>query len=143
MKIGKITAGIAVLAALAVLVLPEIFPVCPIGNSPMRCFYTYQAEFLIALLGVIVAISLYFTKEPETKKLTYFFLILIGIIVLVLPASWAIGICGHGDSPCHITSAWTNGAATLLILAGVFGIWISGRQSVISVKDTAKKAQFI
>lgn len=128
MKIGKVTAGIAVLAALGLLVLPEVFPVCPVEKSPMRCFYAYQAEFLVALLGVVVAVSLFFTKQAETQKLTYFFLLLIGIIALVLPANWAIGICGHGDSLCHITAAWTNSAAILLTLAGVAGIWAAGRE---------------
>jgi glucan phosphoethanolaminetransferase (alkaline phosphatase superfamily) len=125
--INKVTGWITVAASLSLLVLPVIFPVCTVEKSPMRCFYTYQAEFLFALLAVVIALSLFFTKETETKKLTYFFLFLIGIIVLVLPSSWAIGICGHSDSQCHITAAWTNGAAILLALAGLVGIWAAWR----------------
>lgn len=128
MNIDKITKWIAVLTSSSLLVLPKIFPVCEItGKSPMRCFFTYQAEFIVALLAFIIALSLFFIKEVETKKLTGFLLFLIGIIMIILPASWGIGICNHEGSPCHITTAWTDGAAVILSLSGLIGVWIAGK----------------
>lgn len=129
MKIDKITKWLAVLTSFSLLVLPKIFPVCAINDkSPMRCFFTYQAEFIVALLAFIIALSLFFIKEIETKKLTGFLLFLIGIIMIILPASWGIGICNHEGSPCHITAAWTDGAAVILSLSGLIGVWTNGKQ---------------
>lgn len=130
MKIDKITKWLAVLTSFSLLVLPKIFPVCAITDkSPMRCFFTYQVEFIIALLAFIIALSLFSTKEVETKKLTGFLLFLIGIIIFVLPTSWGIGICGHDGSQCHTTAAWTDGAAVILSLSGLIGARSAGKQS--------------
>ena len=130
MKIGKIADGIAVLASFSLLWLPKIFPVCTItGKSPMHCFFTYQAEFMIALLAFIIALSLFFTKAAETKYLIGFLLFLIGIIIIVLPARWAIGICVPADSPCQVTTAWTTGAAVILALSGLIGAWTVGKKT--------------
>ncbi|MDF2565017.1 MAG: hypothetical protein K0Q53_1412 [Massilibacillus sp.] len=130
MKTGKITKWLAVLTSFSLLVLPKIFPVCAItGKSLMRCFFTYQVEFMIALLAFIIALSLFFIKEVETKQLTGFLLFLIGMIIIVLPTSWGIGICEHDGSPCHITAAWTGGTAVILALSGLIDAWSTVRQS--------------
>ena len=130
MRIEKINQWVAVLASFSLLVLPKIFPVCEITDKgPMRCFFTYQVEFMIALLAFIIALSLVFTKEVETKKLTGFLLFLIGIILIVLPTNWVIGICGHAGSSCHTTKAWTDGAAVILALSGVICAWLVARPS--------------
>jgi hypothetical protein len=131
MKIDKITKWLAVLASISLIVLPKFISVCDVAGkgSPMRCFFTYQAEFLLALLALIVAISLFFTKETESKKITGFFLFIIGVIILSLPASWVIGLCNHGDSPCHTTAAWTGGASIVLAFNGAIIVWRSGKEN--------------
>lgn len=103
--------ALALLAGIALLLLPWVFPVCSIAgrSMPMRCFFAYQAEFLLALFTVIIATSLFFTKERETKQLTGFFLVVAASLIFIIPAQWVIGICGHGDSPCHVTTAWARG----------------------------------
>ncbi|CUH97076.1 hypothetical protein P22_3202 [Propionispora sp. 2/2-37] len=117
--------ALALLAGIALLVLPWVFPVCSIAgrNMPMRCFFAYQAEFLLALFTVIIAVSLFFTKEKETKQLTGFFLVVAAVLIFIIPAQWVIGICGHGDSPCHVTTAWARGLSLVLGLAGLAITW--------------------
>lgn len=121
----KWTYSIAVLAGIALLVLPWLFPVCSLeGHStPMRCFFAFQTEFLLALLAVIIAISLFFTRERETKQLTGFLLVVIAALIFIVPSQGVIGICGHGDSPCHVTTGWTRAVSAILGLAGLAVIW--------------------
>ena len=138
MKLNKLFYWIALLTSLSLLVLPKFLPICEVvaGKPPMRCFYTYQAEFILALLALIIAVGLFFAKEEETRKFIGFFLFLLGIIILILPESWALGLCSHGDSACHSTTHWITGASILLSLSGVASLWQAAQES--TKDDTAK-----
>jgi hypothetical protein len=131
MKLNKLIYWVALLISLSLLLLPKLLPICEVvaGKPPMRCFYTYQAEFLMALLAVIIASGLFFAKEAETKKFIGSFLFILGIIILILPEAWAIGLCSHGDSACHSTTHWITGASILLSLSGVASSWQATQES--------------
>jgi hypothetical protein len=115
--------GLALVAAIALLVLPYIFPVCPVEGKPMRCFFTYRAEFLFAWLAILGALLLLQARQPEVKKIVGVFLVAIAAAVFILPFSWSAGICMHADSACHVTTGWIRGASILLAGSGLFTIW--------------------
>ncbi|MCE5284408.1 MAG: DUF4418 family protein [Pelosinus sp.] len=123
MNLDKWSYWLSLLSSASLIIIPFVFPICPVGAKPMRCFFAFQAEFLLTLLAVVTALSLFFTKEKETKRVSGFFLSLIGILIFVLPFQWVIGICGHSDSPCHLTAALTRGLSVVLILVGAFIAW--------------------
>lgn len=120
-------AWIALVISLALVVLPRIVPVCTgiaANGNPMRCHYAYQAEFLVVLLAVILSGSLFFLHTSEARLLTGFVLIMLGIIIVVLPQPWAIGICFRGMS-CEKTTFFTVAGGGLLALTGAIIAWLN------------------
>lgn len=141
-KKWSITAGIAIVISLALLIIPKFFPICAMmvetakgGAVPMRCFYTYQAEFLISLVSLLVAGALFFLKGGEARRLAGLFLILLGAITILLPQSWVIGICADAGAPCRLTTIWTIGAGLLLILAGGYAALLASKSGVNEQKE--------
>jgi len=119
MRVNKLIRWIVLLAALGLLFAPVIFPVCPVEGKPMRCFYTYRAEFIFALLAVIGAITLFFVKAQETRYVLGGALFLVALSIFLLPFSWILGVCAHGDSPCHITALFTKVVSAVLAISSL------------------------
>ena len=124
----KILAWVVLLLSLVLLLLPRIIPICTglADSKPMVCHYTYQAEFLVTLLAVIVAGGLFVLRTAEARLLSGFILALLGIIVVVLPQSWAIGLCTYGG--CQKTVFFSVGGGGLLALVGAAIAWNSARK---------------
>ncbi len=126
----SIIAGIAAVISLSLLIIPRIFPVGMLMATasgsmiPMDDFYTYQAEFLIALAALLVTGTLFFLKGAEARQLSGLFLVLLGAIIVLLPTSWVIGVWS-GDN--HLTVAWTIIGGLLLILAGGLAAWLAAK----------------
>lgn len=124
---NKVMAGIAMAVSLILLILPRIIPICTglaPGGSPMRCHYAYQAEFLVVLLAVVISGSLFVVRTAETRLFAGFVLLLLGIIIIVLPQSWAVGICFRGMA-CEKTTFFTVAGGGLLALTGAAVAWFS------------------
>ncbi|WP_196590427.1 DUF4418 family protein [Pectinatus frisingensis] len=131
MKLYKPLAWISLIVSIVLLFLPRIVPICTDlagGMNPMRCHYTYQAEFLVGLLAVIISFSLFVLHTLEAKKLASFIISLLGIIVILLPQSWVIGICIHPASACHRTTAITICLGILLVLVGIIQVFLLSKQ---------------
>jgi hypothetical protein len=135
MNFDKWSYWLSLLISASLIIIPFVFPICPVGAKPMRCFFAFQAEFLLALLAFVTALSLFFTSASETKSISGFFLLLIGIVIFVLPFQWVIGICGHGESPCQLTAGLTRGLSVLLIFTGAFIAW---RKNILQNKEITK-----
>lgn len=90
----------------------------------MKCHYAYQGEFLVALLAVVIACSLFVVRTAEARLLAGFVLLLLGVIIIVLPQSWAIGICFRGMA-CEKTTFFTVAGGGLLALTGAAVTWFS------------------
>jgi hypothetical protein len=135
MKLDKWTYWLSLLVSAGLLVIPLVFPICPVGAKPMRCYFAFQAEFLFALLALVSAVSLFFTREAETKRISGFFLLLLGIIIFVLSIQWGIGICGHSNSPCQLTASLTRDLSILLAFIGGF---IAFRKTTSSDEESTK-----
>ncbi|WP_094603212.1 hypothetical protein SPSIL_012160 [Sporomusa silvacetica DSM 10669] len=126
----KLFSWSALLAAIVLLILPRLIPICNglmKNGSPMSCHYTYQAEFIFALLAVILASALFVLRTEEARLLTGFILLLLGIIVIVLPQPWASGICQAGG--CMKTAFFSNIGGGWLALSGAGIVWLIGRKA--------------
>lgn len=136
----KILAWVMLLLSLGLLFLPRIVPICTglAGGKPMVCHYTYQAEFLTALLAVIAAAALFVLRTYEARLLSSFIVALLGLTVAVLPQSWAIGLCTHGA--CQKTGFFSVGGGVLLTLAGALAAWINAKKMQTDPASREKNA---
>lgn len=123
MKKYKLLSWGAIKISIFLLILPRLIPICDgiMDGHPMTCHYTYQAEFVITLLVVIISASLLVLHSSEARLLAGFLIVLLGISIIVLPQSWAIGICENGA--CGKTTFFATIAATLLVVTGAGIVW--------------------
>lgn len=129
MRYDKILGWIAVVTGFFLLVLPRVIPICTgltAAGSPMRCHYTYQAEFLLTLIAVILAGALFVLKTAEARMMTGFTLALVAIVLALLPEPWVSGICANGG--CQKTAFFTAVGAGLLAITGAVIAWLNYRQ---------------
>lgn len=126
---------LALLSSLVLVVLPRIFPICTglMNGNPMHCHYAYQAEFLFAILAVILAGFLFVLKTSEARALTGLLLSFIAIIIIVLPQPWAIGICTQGS--CLKTAYFSTLIAALLAIIGIFIVFKNFRERDYEIKE--------
>lgn len=132
----SITAIFASVISLGLLVGPRLFPICRTmletvggGMVPMRCHYTYQAEFLISLTSLLASGALFFVREEEGRRLTGWGLALLGVLTILLPQSWVIGVCAGPGAPCGLTYRWTVTGGALLVASGVVAAWRTSHPS--------------
>jgi len=116
----KILSWAAFVISIVLLILPRIIPICTgiMGNgNPMHCHYAYQAEFIVTLLAVILSASLFVLRTHEARLLASFVAFLLGIIVIILPQPWAIGICENGA--CLKTTFFETIGGSILAITGL------------------------
>jgi len=129
LKYDKLLAWLVLLGSLFLLALPRLIPTCTgvaANGSPMLCHYTYQAEFLVALVATILAGALFALKTSEARLLAGFTLALLAVVLAVLPAAWASGICANGA--CGKTAFFTVAGAGVVALAAAVLAWINYRR---------------
>jgi hypothetical protein len=66
---------------------------------------------------VILAVALFALRTAEARLLTGFFLLLLGVVIIILPQPWALGICQHGGA-CHKTAFFAAIGGGLLAVNG-------------------------
>ncbi|MDR3590119.1 MAG: DUF4418 family protein, partial [Negativicutes bacterium] len=123
----KAVAWSAVLVSLALLVLPRIVPICTgltKTGSPMQCHFAFQAEFLITLLALILSGALLVLRTAEAKFLAGFVILLLGLVIVIIPQPWALGLCEDGGA-CHRTGFFETIGGALLVLTGLGALWLS------------------
>jgi hypothetical protein len=89
------------------------------ASVPMRCHWTFQTEFLLALATLIVTVGLWAVRNPEARRAAGSALALFGLLVVAVSQSWVIGLCGNPAMPCHATAHWLWFWAALLVIDGV------------------------
>lgn len=131
MNRDKGIAWFAVIISIGLLLLPRLIPICT-GHAkaggqllPMACHYAYQAEFIIGLLAVIVAASLFVLRTAEGKLFASLLILLLGLVIVIIPQPWAIGICPAGG--CQKTTFFVTIGGILYSLAGLINIWLIRR----------------
>ncbi len=64
MSIGTIVAGVLLAAG------PQfLFKVCPVGDKPMKCFYTAKALIAVGVILAVVGALQLLAKQAESKRL--------------------------------------------------------------------------
>ena len=133
-KNWNITAGIAAIIAVALLLIPTIYPPCTGmvetamgGAVPMKCHWTFRAEILVSSAMLLVALGQLFTKGIEARRFSAGFIIILALMAILLPQNAVIGICMKASMACRTTAAWTEGAALLLLLLGLYQIFFAAK----------------
>lgn len=134
-KITKIIAVIQAVAALCVLGAVKIWaPVCTgmltleSGKETfMKCHYTGQAALAVAIILLVAAVVLFFSKEGH--KLVQV-ISMVSAVMLFLLFTTLIGICANPEMQCHQTAFWCQGAAAVTVVAGIVDL-LSGKKGQI------------
>ncbi|MDR3590534.1 MAG: DUF4418 family protein, partial [Negativicutes bacterium] len=98
-------------------------------GSPMQCHFAFQAEFLITLLALILSGALLVLRTAEAKFLAGFVIFLLGLVIVIIPQPWALGLCEDGGA-CHRTGFFETIGGALLVLTGLGALWLSRKTEV-------------
>ena len=79
------------------------------------------------LACLILSVTLFVLRSNEARLLAGFIIALLGIIIVILPQAWAIGICPPGMGSCHKTTFFVTIAAGLLTIAGAWIVFLHRR----------------
>jgi hypothetical protein len=95
--------------ALALVLTPFLFPPCSgsiLAQSPMHCQNTFQVEFLLAVLSVLTAGGLWLVKTSRGQSGLGAVLAILGILAMLVPQSFFLGLCRNPNMPCHQGYHW-------------------------------------
>jgi len=113
--------------SLALALTPRFVPPCTHqietaagAFTPMRCHWTFQIEFLLAVSVLIVAGALWVVRHAESRRIVGGALVLLAALVFSVTQTWAIGLCGNSEMACHQTAHWLWLWAALLAADGIF-----------------------
>ena len=95
MSIGTMIIGVLLAAG------PQfLFKVCPVGDKPMKCFYTAKALIAVGVILAVVGALQLLAKQAESKRL----LAITGAVVCVMSILFPtvlIGSCMKPDMSCN------------------------------------------
>ena len=120
----KIVSVVEVAALLALVVWAAVSGGCATqlelanGNSmPMKCFWTFKAVPFAGAIGVVSALLSLFAKTLEGRRFTAAVSAVAAIAAMLLPTSFAIGLCANAEMHCHATAlgVWVLGAIALVL----------------------------
>ena len=118
----RISNALALLASLALVAIPNILPRCS-GN--MRCNLAFNADLVLALLALVVAIYSFYIRENESRRLAGVLLALLGVGAISVLQPGVIGLCASPNMHCHHTAPWLVGAGAVLSVSGLWQIWLA------------------
>ncbi|HWR39350.1 MAG TPA: DUF4418 family protein [Patescibacteria group bacterium] len=127
MRNTKWAGGLALLASLALIAIPNSLPRCA-GN--MRCNLAFNADLILALLALVVAIYSFYLTNNESRRLVGVLQALLGVGVIAVLQPGVIGLCASPHMHCHHTAPWLIGAGVVLSASGLWQIWLA--RSVVS-----------
>jgi MFS family permease len=133
---GRVANGLASGLAVTLLLSPLFVPPCD-GTMPMRCHWTFEVEWLLAVSVVGVAASLWFVRRVDARRVIGAVLAWFGVLVIAVTQSWVVGLCGHSEMACHHTAHWLWLWAGCLVAVGVTiaARVRTGRNVVVHVHD--------
>lgn len=144
----KIIGFLALVVTLTLLFLPKLVPICSAlvatasgGQMPMRCYFTFRAQSLLALTGLFTAATIFFTRNKEARMVTGIVMAVIGIMMFILPLPGISGICRHDHAACQNTAFWNCILSSFLILLGLLVMFLKTPSSVNpSIKDDEQRS---
>lgn len=90
-----------------------IFPVCPVGDIPMKCHWTARAELGAGALVAVTGILLLLFSNSKVRSGLSLSLVFSGIFALLIPTT-LIGVCGGVHMDCNKLTL-----PALIILSGI------------------------
>jgi hypothetical protein len=126
-----IIGGIFIVLALLMAIIPQFSSCQSQGSSialpngttvPMKCYWTGQAELVLAVILLVIGILLIISRKVETQKYLSIVGILLGILAILMP-TFIIGVCAM---PTHICNTIMKTSLLILgplvILDGLAGL---------------------
>jgi hypothetical protein len=105
---------------------------------PMRCHWTFEVEWLLAISVLVLAGSLWIVRRAEARRVIGAALAWFGLLVVAVTQSWVVGLCAHSEMACHHTAHWLWLWAVCLVAVGVTnaaGVRMD-RNVVVAVHDS-------
>lgn len=117
---------LALMLSLALFITPILLPICQglveTRNGmplPMKCHWSYRIETVLAVLSIGLA-GLYFgVKNAEVRQYFGLGFLVIGVLAVLTPTDWIIGVCKGSHMPCRTTTAWMWTWGGLLAVNGL------------------------
>lgn len=128
------------LVLLLFLAIPYLFPVCTDmittaagGTVPMKCRWCMRAELALGIPLMVMVASQFFLKNYAARQLSAFFLLPLGVMVILVPQDILIGVCKNSSMPCNTSKlAWMVLGGVLMVNA-LFQIRLSAQQRKYSL----------
>lgn len=129
-KIAKIMGAVGVALGLLIALTPfQLAPVCQkllelnTGKMVhMRCHYTGQAEVFLGVTIAIISLMYLFSKSSNVQKYLGAVLAVLGIVVILLPTNFGIGVC-MSPMECHTTAKVLYVLGGLLVIDGLMAFF--------------------
>jgi len=139
-KVQNLSNVVACALAVALVATPRLIPSCTHGiaaasgaSIPMRCHWTFQVEFLLAVATLVAAGALWVVEHFEARRVVALGLVLLALLIMAVPLPWVVGLCGNPAMACHQTAHWFWLWSGLLAVDGlVIAVcsMVKGRESV-------------
>ena len=125
-KLSTITGGLGIILGGLIVFTPfQLAPVCQellelkTGEMVyMHCVHTGQAVILQGIAIVIISLMLLFSGNLTTQRNLGVVLTILGIIVILLPTNFGIGIC-LSPMVCHTTAKFLYILGGLVVIDGL------------------------
>lgn len=94
----------------------------------MKCHWFAMAEKVLLLPLLILCIFGFRLKQYEARQLLAITQLLIGVVVLLLPQSFVIGVCANAEMACNTTKMMIYVAAALVIVTSLYQLSVAAQQ---------------
>lgn len=123
MKNRIVFGGLTTILGLLIALIPAfIFPVCDVGDMPMKCHWSAQAELGVGIIIFVLGILLIAFKSKHFQLGISIASILNGIFALVIP-NILIGMCVKEHMKCRsLTSPALSVVSVLIIVINIINI---------------------
>lgn len=118
--------GALTLAAMAVVVVISVVGggcekliECTSGAVPMKCHWTFQATWLVGILGMASSGASIAARTKEGRRIAALMTLLICVAIALVPTSLVIGLCDGSAMQCHQTAHVVWAAAAIGAIAAV------------------------
>jgi hypothetical protein len=85
----------------------------------MRCHWTFEVEWLLAISVLVVAGALWIVRRADARRVIGAMLGWFGLLVVAVTQPWVVGLCGHSEMACHRTAHWLWLWAVCLVAVGL------------------------
>jgi len=142
----KILAGILIILALVVIIVPQ-FTNCDASGRiltlesgkqvPMKCLWSARAELALGIPLLVLGVLLAIARLKETIRSLSIMGVVLGILIVLIPTS-IIGVCANPDMEClSIMKPLMIVVGILTILVSIAALLLNERQRETTITDAA------